>query len=99
MQHHLASSKRAGLTEEDWKALKNPATSHFTEQEKAALTYAEQLTRTPTANVSKDSVAHLKGLFTDEQLVDLTATVALANFTNRISDGLAIELEFDAQTI
>src|SRR5579863_7804564 len=46
-QHHVASSKRVGLTAEDWTALKAGDYSRFGEKERAALTYIEKLTRTP----------------------------------------------------
>src|ERR1700730_383410 len=43
-QHHLASSKRAGLTTEDWTALESANNTRFTEKEQTALAYAEKLT-------------------------------------------------------
>src|SRR6195256_5330341 len=46
-QHHVASSKRVGLTPEDWTALKTGNYSRYSEKEQAALTYIEKLTRTP----------------------------------------------------
>src|SRR5579863_7996950 len=46
-QHHVASSKRAGLTAEDWSALKSGDYSRFSPKEQTALTYIEKLTRTP----------------------------------------------------
>src|SRR6202161_3184741 len=46
-QHHVASSKRVGLTAEDWTALKDGNYVRFTEKEQAALAYAEKLTRAP----------------------------------------------------
>src|SRR3982074_2081987 len=36
-QHHLASSRRVGLTTEDWAALKGGNYSRYTEKERAAL--------------------------------------------------------------
>src|SRR6202161_15184 len=39
-QHHVASSKRVGLTAEDWQALKNGNYSRFAEKEQTALAYA-----------------------------------------------------------
>src|SRR5580693_9641800 len=39
-QHHVASSKRAGLTAEDWAALRAGDYSRYTTKEKAALIYA-----------------------------------------------------------
>src|SRR5580700_860664 len=44
-QHHLASSKRVGLTPEEWRTLKDGNYARFTEKERTALAYAEKLTR------------------------------------------------------
>lgn len=101
LQHHLAASKRAGLTPEDWKALRDDPAAHggFSHAEKAALAYAEVLTRTPTRNARSFDEAALKQHFTDEQLVDLHATIALANLTNRFSDGLRLDLEFEGEKV
>src|SRR5580704_3400980 len=46
-QHHLASSRRTGLTGEDWQALKSGNYSRYSEKERAALIYVEKLTRAP----------------------------------------------------
>ncbi len=98
MQHHLASSKRAGLTPEDWKALKNPQAAPFSAAEKIALAYAERLTRTP-GEISDAEVQALKPRFTDEQIVDLHLLIGLANFTNRFTAPLGLELEIPAEAI
>src|ERR1700758_1985557 len=42
-QHHVASSKRVGLTAEDWAALKAGNYSRYSEKERAALTFIERL--------------------------------------------------------
>src|SRR5215470_9457881 len=47
LQHHLASSKRAGITPEEWAALKAGNYSSFTEKQRDALNFAEKLTRAP----------------------------------------------------
>src|SRR5580700_4384999 len=47
VQHHVASSKRVGLTADDWSALTAGDYSRYGEKERAALTYIEKLTRTP----------------------------------------------------
>ncbi|HEV2116680.1 MAG TPA: hypothetical protein VGR48_11680 [Terriglobales bacterium] len=98
MQHHLASSKRAGLTEDDWKALKDPKSAEFDAQIKAALAFAEKLTRTPW-EIKDEDIAALKQYFSDEQIVDLDLLVGLANLTNRFTDPLGLELEFAAEKI
>src|SRR5579863_5579186 len=46
-QHHVASSRRAGLNAEDWAALKAGNFSHYSGKERAALQYVEKLTRAP----------------------------------------------------
>lgn len=94
MQHHLASSKRAGLTPQDWQGLKEPLSAKFTEREKAALLYAEKLTRTPW-EIDDADVQALRNSdwFNDTQIVDLHLLVGLVNLTNRFTDPLGLELE------
>jgi alkylhydroperoxidase family enzyme len=98
MQHHLASSKRAGLTEEDWKALKDPKSVEFGAPTDAALVFAEKLTRAP-GEIKDEDIAALKHYFSDEQIVDLDLLVGLANLTNRFTDPLGLELEFAAEKV
>ena len=95
MQHHLASSKRAGVTPEDWKALKNPAKAAFTDKEKTALAFAEKLTRTPY-EINDADIAALKKHFNDGEIVELDILVGLINLTNRFTDPLGLDLEFPA---
>jgi AhpD family alkylhydroperoxidase len=70
LQHHLASSKRVGLTPEDWDALKQGNYSRYSEKERAALTYIEKLTRSPH-EVSDSDFNELKKHFTDPEIVDI----------------------------
>jgi alkylhydroperoxidase family enzyme len=95
MQHHIASSKRAGLTPEDWKNLKNPSTAPFTEKEKVALAFAEKLTRTPQA-ISDSDVKGLKKFYSDAEIMEIDLLVGLINLTNRFTDPLGLELEMAA---
>ena len=97
-QHHVASSKRVGLTAEDWKALKDGHYSRFTEKEQTALAYAEKLTRTAGAIVDAD-FENLKKHFSDAEIVDLHLLVGLANLTNRFTDPLGLELEFPPEKV
>jgi uncharacterized peroxidase-related enzyme len=97
-QHHIASSKRAGLTAEDWSALRAGDYSRYSEKERAALAYVEKLTRTPH-EINDGDFVPLKNNFSDPEIVDIHALAALANFTNRITDPLGLEVEFPAETI
>lgn len=89
--YHKAAAKKAGATDKQIAAIDDYAGSDaFSEHEKAVLQYAEQLTK--AAKVDAKIVARLKEFLDDTQLVTLAATVALANFTNRINHGLDIDL-------
>jgi uncharacterized peroxidase-related enzyme len=98
LQHHLASSKRVGLTPEDWSALKQGNYSGLSEKEKAALGYAELLTRAPH-EVTDTDFSELKKHFADPEIVDLHLLVGVANLTNRFTDPLGLELEMPEEKI
>lgn len=98
LQHHLASSKRAGLTPEDWRALKTGDYTRFSEKEQAALAYTEKLTRAPY-EVTDSDFAKLKKHFSDAEIVDLHLLIGLANLTNRFTGPLGLELEFPEEKI
>jgi uncharacterized peroxidase-related enzyme len=98
LQHHLASSKRIGLTAEDWSALKQGNYSRFSEKERAALTYAEKLTRSPH-DISAPDFNEQKKHFSEPEIVDLHLLTGLANLTNRFTDPLGLELEMPEEKI
>ena len=98
LQHHLASSKRAGLTPDDWAALKNGDYSRFSDKEQAALRHTEKLTR-EAYSVNDQDFVELKKHFNDAELVDLHMLVGLVNLTNRVTDPLGLDLEFPAEKI
>ena len=97
-QHHIASSKRAGLTAEDWSALKSGDYARFSEQDRVALIYAEKLTRTP-GEITDGDFAALKPAFTEEQIVDIHLLTGLASLTNRFTAPLGLEVEFPEERI
>jgi uncharacterized peroxidase-related enzyme len=98
LQHHLAASKRAGVTPEDWSALKLGNFSHLSEKERTALAYAEKLTRAPH-EISDDDYNGLKKHFSDPEILDLHLLTGLANLTNRVTDPLGLELEIPEEKI
>jgi uncharacterized peroxidase-related enzyme len=97
-QHHAASSKRVGLSAEDWRALKDGNYARYTDKEQAALAYTEKLTRTPHEIADAD-VEKLKKHFSDAEIVDLHLLVGLVNLTNRFTDPLGLEVEFPEEKI
>jgi uncharacterized peroxidase-related enzyme len=98
LQHHLASSKRAGVTPEDWQALKTGDYARFSEAERAALQYADKLTRA-SAEITDPDVEGLKKYFSEPQILDIHLLTGLANLTNGFTDPLGLELEVAAEKI
>ncbi len=86
------------MTPDDGKQLKTNDYSRFTPKEQAALRYAEKITKGPT-NTASAEAEELKKHFSEAQIVDLVCEVALANFTNRVTDGLGLDLEIPAERI
>lgn len=81
-----------GLTKTQLDGLANNAANPaYSELERLVIRYAEQL----TTKVDTDEALHaeLKKHLSDRELVELAATVATANFTNRINESLKTDLE------
>ena len=90
MDINSAVGRDAGITDEQLADLAAFETSpHFDRQEKAALRYAEGMTRTP-ADVSDAAFAEIQVLFSTEQIVELTSAIALENFRARFNCALKI---------
>jgi uncharacterized peroxidase-related enzyme len=94
-QHHIASSKRVGLTSEDYSALK---AGNYSEKERVALNYVERLTRAPH-EITETDFDELKKHHSEPEIVDLHMLAGLANLTNRVTDPLGLELEFAEEKI
>jgi alkylhydroperoxidase family enzyme len=86
-----AVGRDAGITDGQLGELAGFETSpHFDRREKAVLRYAEGMTRTP-AEVSDAVFAEVRALFTSEQIIELTAAIALENFRARFNCALKVE--------
>ncbi|HEV8718548.1 MAG TPA: hypothetical protein VGX03_37730 [Candidatus Binatia bacterium] len=91
MDINSAVGRDAGITDEQLEELAAFETSpHFERREKAVLRYAEGMTHTP-AEVSDAVFAEIQALFTTEQIVELTAAIALENFRARFNCALKVE--------
>src|SRR5579864_2414503 len=87
---HIASGKKAGISEEELRALQTEQDHAFSEPERAAIRYARELTRTADAEESREDLFEH---FTNEQIVEITLVAAMANFTNRFNNGLQLQPE------
>jgi uncharacterized peroxidase-related enzyme len=84
---NLPGGRKAGITEDEIRALEAERNEGFRDTEQAAIRYARELTRTANAVETRDALA---AHFTDEQTVEITLVVGIANLTNRFNNGLGI---------
>ena len=84
---NLPGARKAGITEEEIRALETGEDGSFPPAEKAAISYARELTRTAHAETTRDE---LRAHYTDEQIVEITLVIGLSNLTNRFNNGLGI---------
>ena len=62
----------------------------YDELERDVMRYAEEVTR--HINVSDELLGRLKKTLGDREIVELAMTVGIANFTNRVTETLRMEL-------
>ncbi len=65
---------------------------HFSDRERAALEYAEQVTRA-SADVSDALFDRVRRHFNEPEIVELTATIAMENFRSKFNAPLKIEAQ------
>jgi uncharacterized peroxidase-related enzyme len=87
---HMASGKKAGITDDEVAALRTEQDSPFNPPERAAIQYSRELTRTADADDTRDALSEY---FSSEQIVEITLIAAMANFTNRFNNGLELKPE------
>lgn len=93
MAHAAEAAHRVGMDDAKLEAVVDYHTSPlFTEAERIALDYAIAAASQPNA-VTEELFARMKQHWTDAQIVEITAAVALNGFLNRWSDSLAVPLE------
>jgi len=84
---------RAGASEAKIAEVTTSLTSDlFDESEKTALEYAEAITFTDR-KVTEELFARVRARFSEAQIVELTAAVALENFRSKFNVALGIEAQ------
>ena len=84
---------RAGASEAKIGEVANALASDlFDEREKTALEYAEAITFTDR-KVTEELFARVRANFSEPQIVELTAAVALENFRSKFNVALGIEAQ------
>jgi uncharacterized peroxidase-related enzyme len=87
---HVASGKKAGVTDDEMRAIQTEQDHGFSEPERAVIQYARELTRTADGAETRDALFEH---FNDEQVIEITLVAAMANFTNRFNNGLMLKPE------
>lgn len=93
LQHHKKAGRKAGLDERQVNETDSYSGSEseiYDDLQRDVLQYAEEVTRNVV--VTDELADRLKQKLTARELVELAVAVALANFTNRISETLRLEL-------
>jgi len=93
MAHTTHTAERVGISEEKEAALWNYETSPlFSDAERAAMRVAQRAAMVPN-QVTDEDFRELKKHYTEEQIVDIVAVIAVFGFLNRFNDTMATELE------
>jgi alkylhydroperoxidase family enzyme len=90
--HHIAIGRRVGISQEQIEGLpvweRHPA---FSDQERAVIRYAEAVTR--EIRVSDEIFDAVRAFLDDEQMVELTMSIAFYNMVVRFLEPMQVELE------
>jgi uncharacterized peroxidase-related enzyme len=87
---HKTTARKAGNTEEEMRAIETQQYQNFNPADRAVILYARELTTEADAIETNQALSRT---FNDEQVVEITLVVAMANFTNRLNNGPDLEPE------
>src|SRR5215831_5009916 len=91
MDINAAVGGKAGLSQEQIEAaLGKTESSHLPERERLALEYADRVSATPV-DVPDEFFAHLQRLFSEREIVELTAHIAHENYNAKSNRPLRVE--------
>lgn len=99
LAHNTSLGQAAGITEEQIAALSTDeykTSDLFDERERAAILWAEHITLR-TAGKRDDVYAEVREQFSEAEIIELTLVSSLFNMFNRITDGLALDIEDQAE--
>jgi len=80
-----------GITDEQIRGLAfYQRSTAFDAKDKATILYAERVTRGAAA-IREGTLQELRQYYSEDQIVELTLVICVANFTNRFNDALQID--------
>jgi alkylhydroperoxidase family enzyme len=93
--YHTASAKQTGVTDEQIDALRfYQGSDAFDEKERRTIRFADIITRGAVA-VDAEVLDYIGKFYSEDEIVELSMVIALANMVNRINDALKIEPDLD----
>ncbi|MDX2272836.1 MAG: carboxymuconolactone decarboxylase family protein [Cyanobacteriota bacterium] len=93
LPYHTLQAEKHGASPAKTAAVAQARTSAlFSQAEKLALEYAERIT-VPSMTVTDSFFEQLKAIWTDEDLVELTALIGFMNFWTKVIDALEVPLD------
>ncbi len=91
LHHHRGLGKKAGLNDRQVaETAQFESSDAYSLLEREVMRYAEQVTR--HIDVDDAVIERLKQSLGDREIVELAMTVGIANFTNRVTETLRLEL-------
>jgi AhpD family alkylhydroperoxidase len=84
---NLPGARKAGIADDEIRALEAGKDDAFPPAERAAIAYARELTKTAHAESTR---GELRSHYNDEQIVEITLVIGISNLTNRFNNGLGI---------
>jgi uncharacterized peroxidase-related enzyme len=91
LHHHRTTGKKVGLTDRQLdETAQSESSDAYDDLQRDVLRYAEQVTR--HINADPALIERLQASLSDRQIVELAMTVGIANFTNRVTETLKMDL-------
>lgn len=87
---HKPTARKVGISDEEIRAIETEQYQDFNPPDRAVIQYARELTVEADASETSDGLLRN---FNDEQVLEITLVVAMANFTNRLNNGLDLQPE------
>ncbi len=87
-----AMLKQMGVSEENIKDVISDEKTTLKPDERAAVRYADAVTKN-AVDVSEEIYTEMKEYYNEQQLVEITAAIALFNYVNRFNDAMGVAPE------
>jgi alkylhydroperoxidase family enzyme len=91
VSQHIAFGRRAGLSDEQIRAIQTTDASMFDEREGCVLAFADELSR--ESRVSDATWERVAAFFNEEELVELTMVTSAYNMVSRMLNALEVDLD------